>query len=62
MPTGQARSHSPQPTQRPARCWARVRCQAKLPRGCGEVSIHCGSVFSTMQRSQKHSGQAWRQA
>ena len=62
MPTGQARSHSPQPTQRPARCWARVRFQAKLPRGCGEVSIHWGSVFSTMQRSQKHSGQAWRQA
>ena len=31
MPAGQARVHSPHPTQRPARWKARVMCQAKLP-------------------------------
>ena len=62
MPTGQKRSHSPQSTQRPARCRARVTFQLRLPRGCGDASIHCGRLFSATQRSQTHSGHTWRQA
>ena len=62
MPTGQNRSHSPQSTQRPARWMARVMFQLRLPRGCADVSIHCGCVFSTMHCSQMQSGQTWRQA
>ncbi len=52
MPTGQTRSHSPQPMQRPARCIARVAWNIHASSVVAFFAVHFGSM-----RSQKHVSQ-----
>ena len=63
MPTGQARWHSPQPVQRPAKCRAWMVWKKSFSRVLSSWLIQCGSRLSETQKSRHtHMGQALRQA
>ena len=63
MPIGQARLHSPQPVQRPARCIAWMSWKNIFCVGLSSCVSQCGSRLSATQLSRHtHMGQALRQA
>ena len=64
MSTGQACAQSPQSTQRPARCMARMTCHSRLPSGSWRgTGIHCGWLHvRDAARCSSTSGRPARQA